>query len=198
MNGVVKVGLAGLAFFAVLWASIFAHAAFLGQMRIEHLVSLLLTAVILLFIFWKYRDLIHTKPSLMQKNSETHAIYGWHVVVLPLLAFFVAAMTMGIFQPGFMDRLATGEPIRIWIVYFSFVYILLLGISVAITSKIIIHAEGLWTARGHFSWDDFKKAKMKWRKRFLIFGKQDVFILLNPSEFTRAIKEFQINSDHTP
>jgi len=190
MNGVVKVGLAGLVFFVASWASIFAHAAFLGQMHIEHFVSLVITTVVLLFIFWKYRDWIHTKPLLEQKFSETHAIYGWHAVVLPLLAFFVATMTIGIFQQKFIDRLMTTEQIRILIVYSFFIYILVLGLAVAATSKIIVYSGGLWTARGNFGWNDFKKAKMKWSSRLLIISK-DIFIIPNPSKLLKAIKEYQ-------
>jgi len=187
MNGVVKVGLAGLVFFVASWASIFAHAASLGQMRIEHFVSLVITTVVLFFIFWKYRDWIHTKPLLEQKFSETHAIYGWHAVVLPLLAFFVATMTIGIFQQKFIDRLTVYS----FFVYFFFIYILILGIAVAATSKIIVYSEGLWTARGNFGWDDFKKAKMKWGGRLLIISKEDIFIIPNPSKLLKAIKEYQ-------
>lgn len=195
MNEVVKVGLAGLMLFIALWASVFTHAVFLGEMRIEHFVSLLVAVGVLLLVFWKYRDWIHTKPSLREEFSETHAVYGWHAIVLPLLSLFVAAMTMGIFRPGFMNKLVTGEIVKALIVYFFLVYILLLGIAVAFTSKIIIYAEGFWTARGHFSWEDFKRAKMKWHNRLLIFGKDDVFILLNPNKFTKSVKEFQIDSD---
>ena len=181
-----RIGLIGLVFFAVLWSLFLILRYLTGELRIEDLGSwvLILTLFSTLFIlgFRSYRVWMRERSRRVERMFlETPAIYGWHPIVLFLLIFVVAASSYALgLEPTMM----------MWISYSLWVSLLLLLIAVMARGKISIDAEGLWTSRGYFSWEDFKDAKLNGRLLNL-GGEGNVYIVLKPSEFMKAVETFK-------
>ena len=111
---------------------------------------------------------------------ETRAIPIWHVLILPMISFYVMIGVYAAFRnlAGWIPIMAFAGPL-----FFGF----LLSI---VFSKLKVYDDGISFRIYHVGFDEISRIRLRWGGRLMTYGKKlDLgCILFNPEKFVDAVK----------